>query len=244
MNDDNIDFSADAGQPQGNITMSEMAEAARKLLEAEAATAAAEEELKAKKEEERKLREETIPSMFAELGIEQLKLADGSTFSCKQEVYCAIPAGRREEAYAWCERNGFGGIIKTEVKVPFGKGELEKAIDLLDRLATELGVDNGTIERSIHPQTLKAFLKERILAEQEAEAAEENADMEEPRDLEDRLAAALDADDAPVVVEKLDLDLFGARPVMTATVKAPPKKKSYARAEPVAGRGQVHNYEG
>jgi len=224
------------------ISMDEMAEAARLLLKAEEETAAAEQALKDKKESERKLREETIPGMFAELGIEKLTLSDGSTFSCKQEVYCAIPADRREEAYAWCERNGFGGIIKTEVKVPFGKGELERAMELVDKLVSELGVDNAIIDRSIHAQTLKAFLKERIMAEQESVVAAEGDDYDPT--VEAVVLDAADEEHAPPKIEKLDLDLFGARPVMTATVKAPPKKKSYARAQVVAGRGQVHDYEG
>lgn len=207
------------------ITLDEMTAAARLLLEAEEATAKADEELKAKKETERKLREETIPSMFAELGVEKLTLSDGSTFSCTQEVYAAIPAPRREEAYSWLEENGFGGLIKTNVEIPFGKGELELARELLDKLATELGVTNGTILREVHPQTLKAFLKERLAAEAES-AIEEEGEFSEDQDLV-----------APAVA-KLDLELFGARPVMTAKVKAPAKKKGYARAVS-AGGGQV-----
>ena len=236
--DEDIDFSADADTgARSAITMTDMAEAARLLLQAEEDTAAAEQALKDKKEAERKLREETIPGMFAELGVEKLVLSDGSTFTCKQEVYASIPADRREEAYAWCERNGFGGIIKTEVVVPFGKGELEKAQELMDNLISELGIDNAVIDRSIHAQTLKAFLKERILAEQESEAAEEEG---EPGQLPAEVPGDEEGEDAPVVIEKLDLDLFGARPVMTAAVKAPPKKKSYSRAVS-SGGGKVHD---
>lgn len=213
------------------ITLDEMTAAARLLLDAEEATAKADEELKARKETERKLREETIPGMFAELGVEKLTLSDGSTFSCTQEVYAAIPAPRREEAYSWLEENGFGGLIKTNVEIPFGKGELELARELLDRLATELGVTNGTILREVHPQTLKAFLKERLAAEAES-AIEEEGEFSEGE------VAAADPDQGAPAVAKIDLELFGARPVMTAKVKSPAKKKGYARAVS-AGGGQV-----
>lgn len=220
------------------ISMDEMAEAARLLLDAEAETAKAEQALKDKKEAERKLREETVPGMFAELGIEKLVLNDGSVFSCTQEVYCAIPAERREEAYAWCEKNGFGGLIKTEVQIPFGKGQLEQAFELIDKLVSELGVDNAVIERSIHPQTLKAFLKERIGAEQESAAIEAEADEAEGVDASVRIA---DMGEELPVVEKIDLELFGARPVMVAKVKSSKKKGPHPAARGQVGGGQVHH---
>lgn len=184
------------------ISMDEMADAARELLGAESATAAAEAALAEAKAREARLREEVIPAMFAELGIEKLVLSDGSTFSCAQEVYASIPAARREEAYTWLEEHDFDGIIRTEVQVPFGRGELDKAQALLDELAT-LGITNGTIDRTIHPQTLKAFLKEQLGKQLDA-----------------------DSEDGAASVPRLDLDLFGARPVMQAKVKAPPKKRN------------------
>lgn len=142
-------------------TLAALADAARQLQAAEADVAAAELALKGAKEDERKLREETIPGMFAELGIQQLKLEDGSTFAVKQEVYASIPEASRPAVFAWLTEHEFDGIIKTEVQVAFGKGELESAHELMDALA-ELGFTHGVLERSIHAQTLKAFLKERL----------------------------------------------------------------------------------
>lgn len=178
------------------ISLTEMTEAAQLLVDAERSSATAEQALKDAKERERVLREETLPGMMNELGVEKMTLLDGSEISVKQEVYASIPEHRKTEAYAWVEDNGFGGIIKTVVAVPFGKGEIDKAIMLLDNLAT-MGITNGTIDRSIHAQTLKAFLKERL------------AEMGE--------IAGAENDERKVV----PLELFGARPVMSAKVKAP-----------------------
>jgi len=225
------------------ITLDQMAQAARDLVAAEEATAAAELALKEVKEKERQLREETVPGMFAELGVDKLVLKDGSVFSCTQEVYASIPAARKEEAFKWLEEHDFGGLIKTEVQVAFGKGEIEQARALLDELAT-LGIENGVIDRSIHPQTLKAFLKEQLAAQAERVDMESDAwvDAEDDAtDLEERLEAALD--------DRIDLELFGARPVMTAKVKVPKAKKEaagpYERgpARSYPGAGQVRTAE-
>lgn len=194
------------------ITMQDMVSAAEQLLAAETATAEAEAALKAAKEKERQLREEVIPGMFDELGIKKMTLEDGSTFSIKDDVYAAPPADRKSEMYAWLAEHNFDGIIKTEVSVAFGKGEIELAMKLMDDLASELGITDAKLDRSIHHQTLTAFLRERI------------ADMDE---------------NAP----KVDLDLFGARPVSVATVKAPPKPR-IPKARPQPGGGQVHEYNG
>jgi hypothetical protein len=184
-------------------TIQEMTSAAAKLVEAEAATDAADQALKAAKEKERVLREETLPGMMQELGVSEMTLTDGNKIKISQEVYSSVPEHRKEEAWGWLEKNGYGGLIKAEVSVAFGKGELEKAQELLDNLATELGITNGVLSREVHASTLKAFLKER-LADPKTE---------------------LTAEEAKAGMSLLSLEMFGARPVDTAKVSAPKAAK-------------------
>ncbi len=142
------------------ITLDDMAELARALVEAEKVTEKAEENLSKVKERERVLREETIPGAMQELGVEALTLDTGQKLTVKQDVYAAIPKDKKDEAFAWLEENNFGGLIKTEVAVQFGKGELEKAKELLEKLEAE---DYAAgITQDVHAQTLKAFLREEI----------------------------------------------------------------------------------
>lgn len=178
------------------ISVNELTAAAQMLVDAEKKTSEADQALKQAKEKERVLREETLPGMMQELGVKKMALEDGSEITVAQEVYASVPADRKETAWAWLEANNFGGLIKTEVQVAFGKGELEEARKLLDDLAT-IGITNGTISRDVHPQTLKAFLKEQ-LASPKTELDEEE------------LAAGMSL---------LNMEMFGARPVMTAKVK-------------------------
>lgn len=144
------------------ISLDEMTALARALLDAEQATADAETNLKLKKERERIIREETIPSAMQELGLTSIKLETGQTLSVKQEVYASIPSGNKQAAYDWLIGHGFGGLLKVEVVADFGRGELEIATELFERLNSE-GLSVG-IDQGVHAQTLKAFLKEQISA--------------------------------------------------------------------------------
>lgn len=178
------------------ITVNELTAAAQMLVSAQDAVAEADLALKAAKEKERVLKEETLPGMMQELGVTKMGLTDGNEITVAQEVYASVPADRKEQAWGWLEANNFGGLIKTEVQVAFGKGELEDARKLLDDLAS-IGITNGVISRDVHPQTLKAFLKEQ-LANPKTELTDE-----------ERAAG----------MSLLNLEMFGARPVMTAKVK-------------------------
>lgn len=144
------------------ISLSEMADLARALLEADSAVLAAEEELKDRKERARLLREETIPSAMQEMGLEELKLETGQKISVKQDVYASIPAASKGQAYNWLNENGFGGLIKVQVSATFPKGEQDAALELHKQLQQQ-GLQ-PELDQSVHAQTLKAFLREQISA--------------------------------------------------------------------------------
>lgn len=142
------------------ITLNEMAEFAQALVAAESAVSDAENQLKILKENARILREETIPAAMHELGIQDLTLASGQRLTVKQDVYASIPPEYKEQAMEWLEDNGFAGLIKVGVQTDFGKGESARAYELFSELRERgLPVQYG---QNVHPQTLKAFLREQI----------------------------------------------------------------------------------
>lgn len=165
------------------ITIGEMTALAQELILAERAVKDQETRLSELKEHARVLREESLPMMLLELNVTSFKMDTGQTISCKQDVYASIPAARRDEAFAWLDRHGFGGIIKTQVSVQLPKGSQELAEKCILALGN-LGVQ-PELKEEVHPQTLKAWLREQL----------EKAD------------------------NKIDLELFGARPVWVASVK-------------------------
>ena len=142
------------------ITLDDMSALARALLDADEAVEKAESALKTAKEHARVLREETIPAAMQELGLEELRLATGQRLRIQQDVYAAIPAAQKERAFEWLAGNGFGGLIKVDVRARYGKGDADAAVQLAHELRGR-GLD-ATCEQNVHPQTLKAFLREQI----------------------------------------------------------------------------------
>ena len=120
--------------------------------------------LKAKKEEADNISSNVIPELLAEQGLAEIKLADGSKVSVRKEFRATLKKDEiaREGAYQWLRDQGLGDIIKNNVSVTFGKGEDDKAKQLLD-----LAADNGyepQQKSDVAWNTLTALYEERIQA--------------------------------------------------------------------------------
>ena len=121
-----------------------------------------EKDLKSVKEQADKISSEVIPNLLAEQGLSSLKLADGSSVDVRKSYNCTIKKDQMELAYNWLRENGLGDIIKNEVAVQFGKGEDNKAEQLLG-LAEQEGFEPQQ-KSKVEPMTLKALYRERIEA--------------------------------------------------------------------------------
>jgi len=119
-----------------------------------------EERLRKLKEQYRRLSEEDLPQKMAELGMQDLRLEDGSRITIDMFYATRINKNNRDAAHAWLRQQGHGDIIKNQVSVSFGKGEDETALETMTLLEQE-GLFPAQKE-SVHPSTLKAFVKERI----------------------------------------------------------------------------------
>jgi len=119
-----------------------------------------EEALKTKKKEIDRISGEVIPTMLSEMGLSQLKLADGSSVDVRPFYSATISAQNKDRAYNWLRTNGLGDIIKNEISVSFGRNEDNKAAGY-----AELAKSNGfqpTQKLKVEPMTLKALVRERI----------------------------------------------------------------------------------
>jgi hypothetical protein len=121
-----------------------------------------EKDIKDIKEQADKISSEIIPNMLAEQGLSSLKLADGSGVEIRKSYSCTIKKDGTDSAYQWLRENGLEDIIKNEVFVTFGKGEDNKAEQLLD-LAAQEGFEPQQ-KSKVEPMTLKALYRERIEA--------------------------------------------------------------------------------
>ena len=146
------------------IEITDIAEQCVLLKKKEDEVAALEEKLKAKKEERDDISSRVIPELLAEQGLQEIKLADGSKVSVKKEFRATLPKDeiRREAAYQWLRDQNLGDIIKNNVTVSFGKGEDNKANQLVD-----LAVANGFTPQQksdVAWNTLTALYEERVKA--------------------------------------------------------------------------------
>jgi hypothetical protein len=132
------------------------------LIELRARVETLEQQLAAAKADARRVEQEDLPDLMQELGLEKFALRNGTVVEVRPEVDCSISEERRAAAHSWLVDKGFGGLIKTEVVVTFGRGEHAQAEDFAHD-CVERGVHPSLTER-VHPSTLKAFVKEQMAA--------------------------------------------------------------------------------
>jgi hypothetical protein len=147
-----------------NVEVTTVADQCVKLKQKEDEIANLEEQLKDKKAEADDISSRVIPELLAEQGLSEIKLADGSKVAVKKEFRCTLPKDevKREAAYQWLRNEKLGDIIKNNVFVTFGKGEDDKAKQLLD-LAAENGYEPQQ-KSDVAWMTLTALFRERIEA--------------------------------------------------------------------------------
>ena len=145
-----------------NVEVTTIAQECVRLKTKEDELVSLEEQVKNKKEEIDEISSRIIPELLAEQGLSAIKLADGSNVSVKKEFRCTLPKDetKREQAYKWLRDQNLGDIIKNNIFVTFGKGEDNKAKQLLD-----LAQDNGfepQQKSDVAWATLTALFRERI----------------------------------------------------------------------------------
>ena len=106
------------------------------------------------------LTDQELPALMQEIGLSKVELSDGSKVTVKPIYSGNITAANHETALGWLRENGFGDIIKNEVKAAFGAGEDEAAASFI-KAASEIGVET-TEKQGVHHVTLRAWIKERV----------------------------------------------------------------------------------
>lgn len=149
---------------------------ASKIKEHEAAIKTASEELK-------KISEYDLPNAMAEAGMKEFTLTDGSKISIKRVYAASVKVADRPMAFEWMRERGHESLIKTEVNVPLGKGAHEVAEKIMAELREQFPDYSPQLEESVHWQTLRAFVKEQVEAEELAAQQGETVTDPLPREL-------------------------------------------------------------
>ena len=163
---DGIDFEQDQrADLDGANDAKKLSDQVVKLQQLEDQLVAKEEELKELKRKVELVSGEVIPTMMQEMNISTLKLADGTSVEVKPVYGASIPTKSKEEAFKWLRDNGLGDLIKNEITVAFGRDEDNKAQQYAV-LARGQGYE-PVQKIGVHPQTLKAVVRERLESGQE-----------------------------------------------------------------------------
>ena len=139
-----------------------------KLRNLEDQVKASEEHTRTLKEKARELSQIVIPQMMKEMNITKLKLKDGASIEVSNFYSAKIILEKQEQAFNWLRSNGLGDIIKNDVTVTFGRGEDNKAMAYAT-LAKGQGYE-PVQKIGVHPQTLKAVVRERTESGQDLPA--------------------------------------------------------------------------
>lgn len=139
--------------PQGNEALRVVIALANKLVELRDDIEARQAELKKKEEEAENIANRLIPDLLEALGLSELTLTDGRKIKLGTVYYASVPKARMAAVHAWLLERNMAGIVKEKVIVdPDYKERLVAATVPFE------------VDASIHPSTLRAFVKERIEA--------------------------------------------------------------------------------
>lgn len=173
------EFEQDAvgAQPADKAKLSAVYNIAHRQMQEEDLVKKLESELADAKAKLYKTQTVDLPQAMSELGLRAgVTLTDGSVIKVQPFFEASIPSqtaidkakgedknkliNRMHACFGWLRENGYGDIIKRDVIASFGKGEDAQAEVVYNELAAKgMSVSDKS---SVHPSTLKSFVKERV----------------------------------------------------------------------------------
>lgn len=157
-----FDEGAQGDDTQRHEWLNQLAKAALDLPRLEGDVERATDALKKAQDALADVAERRIPELMDNLDLTVYPLRDGGKITLKEAIRVSIPAALKGRAFAYLRETGNAGLIKRAVSLVFGKGEDEKAAELLAELrAKGLQPEDKT---DIHPSTLKSFVTEKLEA--------------------------------------------------------------------------------
>lgn len=121
------------------------------------------------KEQANTLRHKTLPDLMALIGTDRIGIPGADADLVEKPYYRANIAAewtqeRKDAAFAYLEGRGDGALVRTQVTVSFGKGELRfaKMLERTIRESKRFGKFEPVVARTVPWNTLTAFVKEQV----------------------------------------------------------------------------------
>lgn len=109
----------------------------------------------------REITEVKMPTIMDEIGMEKFVTNSGIQAICEKIIAAGITDKNRNAAMSWLRSNGHDDLIKNEISLHLGKGDAPLAEKIAIDIHEKFGVPVSRKEL-VHPQTLKAFVKEQL----------------------------------------------------------------------------------
>jgi len=154
------DMESAATKTPTNQEISELADLVTLMQLQEKEVTRLEDELKEAKKALMDTSMERIPNLFDQVGLSEIKLANGQTVSVKRQFAAHISQKNWPAALQWLRENGHEAIVKHDVTVKLKKGEDDQHRSLVAQLND--GGFSYADRESVHPGTLKAFVTEQL----------------------------------------------------------------------------------
>ena len=121
-----------------------------------------EDEIKKLKERLEIVITKTIPEIFRELHMTSMGLDDGSELIVEKMIRASLSEERKAPACAWLRENNQDDLIKSEVKILFGRGEDSAKLKVIESLLEIAPGANWSQNETVPWNTLTAFVKEQM----------------------------------------------------------------------------------
>jgi hypothetical protein len=156
-----FDFETDAQDTSYSVDdLKELALLAERQLALEREKSDLEAQLKSVQQQLDRVGGVDIPAAMDAIGMKDFMLKSGERITVDRKVKASIPKAKQKEAFAWLRENEHGSLIKNNVTASFGRGEDDKAVELLQKLdAAGFTVSQ---KEAVHAQTLGAFVREQM----------------------------------------------------------------------------------
>lgn len=119
--------------------------------------------LKNAKEDLRRFQEDIVPEAMRETGQDLLKLPNGQYLSLEDEIKARIPKAAEEEAYAYLEDIGEGGMLKRRIVCEFRRDQEAEALAALEALR-HAGFHQAVLEKTHAWNTLQSWVEKQLEA--------------------------------------------------------------------------------